>query len=142
MTLAYFAKITKQGDRQFLVEFPDLPGCLTEGHSLKEALENAQEALNGYLASLCDRHLNIKNPKVRKGKEYHSIDVDIRLAFAISLRQIRKKHGYTQSDVARKLHISQQAYAKLETPDANPSLDTIEKISKALGSKVEFKLVS
>ena len=29
--------------------FPDLPGCVTEGHSLCEAIENAQEAAGGWL---------------------------------------------------------------------------------------------
>ena len=33
----------------YCVTFPDLPGCVTEGHSLCEAIENAQEAAGGWL---------------------------------------------------------------------------------------------
>ena len=53
--MKYFAKIMKLGKEEYLVEFPGLSGCLTEGRSLDEAKENASEALNGWLAARCDR---------------------------------------------------------------------------------------
>ena len=138
----YFAKITKQSDRNFLVEFPELEGCFTEGHSLAEALENAKEALDGYLASHCDRNLNIAAAKIYKGKNYYLISVDIKVGFAIHLRELRMKKGLTQSEVAQRLQISQQAYAKLESPKGNPSLDTLKRLSEALEVEVDLKLVS
>ena len=33
----------------FCVTFPDLPGCVTEGHSLCEAIENAEDAASGWV---------------------------------------------------------------------------------------------
>ena len=33
----------------YWVEFPDLPGCLTQGDTLEEAYQYAKEALNLYL---------------------------------------------------------------------------------------------
>jgi len=142
MMKQYFAKISKQPDKTFLVEFPELEGCLTEGNTLKEAQQNAKEALNGYLASHCDRNLDIAAPKTHKGKNYYPISVDIKIAFAIHLRELRMKKGLTQTDVARKLAISQQAYAKLESPRGNPSLETIKRLSEALNADVDLKLVS
>jgi len=138
----YFAKITKQSTKKYLVEFPELDGCLTEGDSLSNALKNAAEALNGYLASHCDRNLNIPMPKVHSGKSYSAISVDICILFAIHLRRLRMVKGLTQADVAKKLRISQQAYAKLESPKGNPSLDTLKRISVALDAEIELKLVS
>ncbi len=61
--MKYFARITKQEPGSYLVEFPELKGCLTEGRTLKDAKQNAVEALNGWLASNCDRNLNIPHPK-------------------------------------------------------------------------------
>ena len=49
---SYYARITKQRGGGYLVEFPDLSGCLTEGKDLKTALANAREALSGW----DDRH--------------------------------------------------------------------------------------
>jgi DNA-binding XRE family transcriptional regulator/predicted RNase H-like HicB family nuclease len=139
---SYYAKITKQSDKKYLVEFPELDGCLTEGTSLINAIKNAEEALNGYLASHCDRNLNIPLNKKYNGRNYHPIKIDIKIGFAILLREIRMKKGLTQKDVAEKLGISQQAYAKLETPKSNPSLDTLKKISEAFDTEIDLKLVS
>jgi len=43
----------------FTVNVPSLPGCITEGDTVEEALENAREAIEGYLLSLRDRGLPI-----------------------------------------------------------------------------------
>ncbi len=41
-------------DSGYTVTFPDLPGCITEGDNLSEALEMAEDALEGYLLVLED----------------------------------------------------------------------------------------
>jgi predicted RNase H-like HicB family nuclease len=43
----------------YTVTVPTLPGCITEGDSFDEAVENAKEAIALYLESLEDRHLPI-----------------------------------------------------------------------------------
>jgi antitoxin HicB len=43
----------------FTVNVPSLPGCITEGDSVEDALQNAREAIEGYLLSLRDRGLPI-----------------------------------------------------------------------------------
>jgi len=137
--MKYFAKITRQKDKSYLVRFPDLPGCLSEGESLIKALKNAKEALNGWLAANCDRDLNIPPAKTKKGKSHYPIFVNLSTTFCIYLRQFRKKNHLSQAQAAKKLKISQQAYAKLELPlIANPSLKTIQNISKFLN--LEFEL--
>jgi DNA-binding XRE family transcriptional regulator len=50
----------------------------------------------------------------------------------IRIRLRRAKHGLRQSDVADRLGISQQAYAKLERPGANPELETLVRVERAL----------
>ena len=36
----------------FVAACPSLPGCVSQGRSRKEALDNIQEAIEGYLQSL------------------------------------------------------------------------------------------
>ena len=141
--MIYFAKIEKQDNKNFLIEFPELPGCLSEAKSLKEALVNAKEALDGWLTSNCDRNLSIPEPKNRRSKNYFPIEADLRISFAIVLRKARKSKKMSQSQVAERLGISQQAYAKLETPTkTNPSLSTIHKLSKVLSFELELSLAA
>ena len=125
------------------MEFPELPGCLTEGKTKESALKNAKEALNGWLSANCDRDLAIAAPAKRKGGNYAPVEVDLGVAFAICLRRSRAKYGLTQAQAAKKLGISQQAYAKLESAHtSNPSLSTIQKLTKYLDFTVDFKIAS
>ena len=43
----------------YTVTVPALPGCITEGDTVEEALANAREAIEAYVLSLKDRHLPI-----------------------------------------------------------------------------------
>lgn len=46
----YPAVFTKENDR-YWVQFPDLPGCFTEGDTLEEAYEMAQDAMGLYMVN-------------------------------------------------------------------------------------------
>ena len=141
--MIYYAKLTKQGRNGYLVEFPELPGCLTEGKTVDMALHNAKEALDGWLASNCGRSLHVPTPKERRGSTYYPVEVDLCIAFAIMLRRARLKRKLTQAQVAKKLGVSQQAYAKLELPNkTNPSLSTVQKIIEVLELNWDFQLVA
>lgn len=48
-----------EGEIGFTVNVPSLPGCITEGDTVEEALANAREAIQAYLISLKDRDLPI-----------------------------------------------------------------------------------
>jgi len=50
----------------------------------------------------------------------------------VRIRLLRARHGWRQSEVADRLGISQQAYAKLERPGANPELQTLVRVERAL----------
>ncbi len=39
-------------DGMYSVECPSLPGCISQGKTRKEALENIQDAIKGYIESL------------------------------------------------------------------------------------------
>ncbi|MES1156975.1 MAG: type II toxin-antitoxin system HicB family antitoxin [Alphaproteobacteria bacterium] len=43
--LVYVAAVTKEADGGFSVMFPDVPGAISEGETVQEAVENAREAL-------------------------------------------------------------------------------------------------
>jgi predicted RNase H-like HicB family nuclease len=42
-------------DGVFVATVPSLPGCVSQGSTRTEALQNAREAIEGYLESLRDR---------------------------------------------------------------------------------------
>jgi predicted RNase H-like HicB family nuclease len=50
--MRYRILIEQDEDGIFVAECPSLPGCISQGKSRKEALENIRDAIKGYLESL------------------------------------------------------------------------------------------
>jgi len=50
--MKYRVLIEQDEDGVFVAGCPSLPGCLSQGRTRREALENIHEAIMGYLASL------------------------------------------------------------------------------------------
>jgi antitoxin HicB len=133
----YVAKLTRAG-RHWLVDFPDCPGCQTFGHSKTEALEMAADALAGWLATVLKHGELPPVPKSRTGQTMVAVPVPARLAAVIMIRLRRAELGLTQKQLADRLGVSQQQVAKLEDPDTNSSLASIEKAMRAIGVRLEF----
>ncbi len=50
--MKFRVKIEQDEDKVFVAECPVLPGCISQGNTRTEALNNIQEAIKGYLESL------------------------------------------------------------------------------------------
>ncbi len=46
----------------YLVEFPDIPGCMSDGETVKEAVANGREALRDYFAVVRETGRNETKP--------------------------------------------------------------------------------
>jgi len=143
MRILYPAKISYQKeDRSYVVEFPDLEGCLTEGATLEDALKNAKEALSGYLASIFERGYVIPEATTPKGKNIHFIEPEPEVATPIMLRKIRDEKKMNQTEAAKRLGISYQAYQRLENPaKCNPTIKTLERVAKVFEKQLHVEFV-
>ena len=54
-TLNYKILLRKEADGTYTVIVPSLPGCLTFGHTVEEALEMAKEAIEGFIECMIAR---------------------------------------------------------------------------------------
>ncbi len=50
--MRYRILIEQDEDGLFIAECPSLPGCVSQGKTRKEALENIRDAIEGYIESL------------------------------------------------------------------------------------------
>jgi len=141
MILRYPARIKYvKEDRSYIVEFPDLPGCLTEGETMEDARVNAREALTGYLASVFEREYRIPDPSIIKGRNIHMIEPEPEVSIPVILRKLRLRKKLTQSDIAKVLGISYQAYQRLEKPGkSNPTLKTLERLAKVFDKDLRLE---
>ncbi len=135
----YYARITKQRGG-YLVEFPDLRGCLTEGKTIREALDHGREALSGWLFVAISKGDEIPPGRVRRARGYHLIVPDVDVAIPLAILSARKRRGLTQAQVADTLGMSQQAYRKFEMPGkSNPTLRSLRRLSEVLGLELSLR---
>jgi antitoxin HicB len=77
----YVAKLTPEADGGYSVEFPDIPGCITQGDTLEDALTMAKEALELVMEEYLDgRMLPDPNTDEDKANGLYAIEVDQELA--------------------------------------------------------------
>ncbi|UUX92192.1 type II toxin-antitoxin system HicB family antitoxin [Methanoplanus endosymbiosus] len=67
--------IQKDEEGGYIAECPDLPGCITEGDTPDEAIENLNEAIIGCLKSRLK--CAIKKVKVKESDKIVNISLDI-----------------------------------------------------------------
>ncbi|MEK7131658.1 MAG: helix-turn-helix transcriptional regulator [Patescibacteria group bacterium] len=71
-------------------------------------------------------------------KEYQELNAEFLLAQTIIEKRLAK--GFTQAALAHKIGTKQSAIARLESGNYNPSMAFLEKIAKALDTKVIISL--
>lgn len=97
----------------------------------------ASEALTGTLLTLIDKGREIPTPSTLKGANIHLVGPEKTVAFALWLRDQRRKAGMTQTEVADKLGVKYQVYQRLEDPErANPTLKTIQRLERVFGQRL------
>ena len=138
--MTYYCKLEEDHEAGgYTVSFPDVPGVITEGDTLDEALFNAWEALNGVLESLVSRGENLPESRAVPDESMHPIDVEPHILTAWNLRTLRG--DLPQSDIAKRLGMTYQAYQRLENPTkGNPTIKTLEKVAKAFGKRLTISL--
>jgi len=134
--MRYAAFISREG-KHVLAEFPDCPGCQTFADSGDEIASAAREALEGWLeAHLSDGQVPprpVEHDAAPVGKKLARIGVRPGLAAALLIRWARQDAGLSQKELGALARVKQQQIAKLENPDENPKLETLEKVGQALG---------
>jgi DNA-binding XRE family transcriptional regulator len=79
----------------------------------------------------------LKHKEFRKEFEEEEIFANL----AIQIAKLREAEGYTQKDLAKMLHTTQQTVSRLEDPDnSRISLTTLIKLARAFkrGLKIQF----
>lgn len=78
----------------------------------------------------------LKDPEFKK--EYDALEVEFSIIEQVIQKRLEK--GLTQKQLADKIGTKQSAIARLEGGTTNPSVAFLEKVSKALGSKLQISI--
>jgi len=97
MKLPYKMEIVKDPDEGgFVVSFPELPGCITIGDTIEEAIKNASDAKRTWFEAALEENIDISEPLV---SEKYSGQFKLRLPKSLhrSLAENSKREGISMN---------------------------------------------
>ncbi len=62
--------LTKAEGGGYLIEFPDLPGCLSDGETIEEALANGMDAKSAWISAMREAGRPIPSPSSEPSQTY------------------------------------------------------------------------
>lgn len=96
MKLVYPACMYEEDDGGYSVEVPDLKGCCTQGNTLQEALEMAQDAALGWILTSIE-----DDEEIPEASKIEDIDLENENGFKtlllLDIDQYSQKYGSKQS---------------------------------------------
>ena len=110
-----------------------------------EALKNRDFFLSGKLKSygiIWNDKLDIESETIyQEGETVRIEDVPAKVMIAYTVSTARNNAGLSQAQLSQKTGIDQSDISKIEHGTANPSISTLDRIAKALNTKISFKLL-
>ncbi|MHB1661455.1 MAG: helix-turn-helix domain-containing protein [bacterium] len=91
---------------------------------MKIRLENAEKHLNEKL----------KDPKFKEAYEIERVKV----AIAQKIAETRDEHNLTQSELAKRMNVSQQFISQIENGEGNLTLETLLKLAQSLNTSIRI----
>ena len=140
----YGARLVPAGERT-LITFPDAQGAATFAEPGQDTHDVARAAVERWLRAQLEAGDTPARPRMdgRKGTGgMLPVRIDPLLAVRLQLRWARQDAGISQGQLARLVGVSRQQISLLESPDANLTLRTLEKVASALGLAVDITLVA
>ena len=120
----------------FVVTFPDFGYGVTQGETLEEALDMAQDLLKCTIADFIEADKDLPNPAKPKGKHYHQIGLPILEAMKVELYVTFRESGMRKAELARRTGIAKANIDRLFDLNHASRVDQVEAAFRALGKSL------
>jgi antitoxin HicB len=127
--------LPEAGGEGFHVRFPDLPEALTGGTDLQVAQEQAVDCLAEALAGRIIRGDAIPDPSKMKRGQY-PVSVPLYLAPKLALYLAMRESGLRNTDLARRLGVSETVVRRMLDPKHNTKPEKIQTALARLGKRI------
>ena len=124
-------------DGGYVVTCRDIPEIVTQGATLKDALEAAEGALEAAIEARMEDGLDIPLPS-RQKKGERLADLPISAAMKAALYQTMREQGVSKSDLARRMALNEKEARRMLDPRHSTKVPTLERALRVLGKRVEL----
>lgn len=127
--------LPEENGKGFHVRFPDLPEALTGGSDFEDTLAQAADCLAEAIAGRIRRGDEIPAPsKLKRGQ--HAVSVPLYLAPKLALYLALHESGMPNTELARRLGISETVVRRMLDPKHNTKPERIQAALLALGKRI------
>ena len=131
----YPAIFTREDSGGFFVRFPDLPEALSGGDTLEDTRAQAADCLAEAIAGRIRRGDQIPTPsQIKRGQ--HPIGVPLYLAPKLALYLAMREQGVTNTELARRLGVSETVVRRMLDPRHNTKSDRNQAALTALHKRI------
>ena len=133
---SYPARFRKgREDGRILVTFPDFPRSATDGADMADAVEQATDCLGSAIAFALAYKEDIPRPST-PGRGQRMVPVPLWVAPKLALYWRMRELGISNSDLARKLGVTEAVVRRMLNPDHATKTAKLEVALEALGQRV------
>jgi len=120
----------------FVVTFPDFRYGVTQGDTLKEATEMAQDLLEGLIADLMEEGDELPRASKRRGRHYRLVSLPALQSAKVELYRVFRASGMRKAELARRIGIQKSNLDRLFDLDHQSRLDQLEAAFAALNKHI------
>ncbi|MGB3026885.1 type II toxin-antitoxin system HicB family antitoxin [Paradevosia shaoguanensis] len=134
----YLAQFTPD-EGGWLVQFPDVPGAVSAGKDLAEAIENAQDALEVMLLTMANDRKALPEPasaKAKPAKDQHLIPVSAGTSAKLAFIRAFDESGLSLAEMAARLGKAKNEVARMRDPYHQTKIQALEAGLKVLGKRL------
>lgn len=104
--------LSKDDGGGYLIEFPDLPGCMSDGETPEEALRNGRDAVLGFIRSFVKHNYPVPPPS--------SPARGARVPEKVNVKALRKRIKLSQSEFAQRYGLNVRTLQAWESNRSKP----------------------
>lgn len=137
--MKYPATITPCGNDGFGVTFRDIPEAITQGETLEQAIEMAEDALATAIEFYFEDDKPVPLPSTPKDGEF-SVSLEPSVWTKVLLLNAMLETHTSQAELAKRLKVSRQQVTRIVDLEHTTKLDTLGKAFNALGKQLNISM--
>lgn len=137
LRFTYPVKLTRdRKDRGYIVSCRDIPEAITQGESVKEALSEAEGALQAAIEGRIEDGLDIPAPsRAKRGERIVPSPITTALKAAVYLAM--REQRISKSELARRMRVHEKEARRMLDPHHQTRIPTLERALAVLGRRAE-----
>lgn len=135
--LGYYALFEPDLSGGFVVTFPDLNHGATQGDTIDEASEMAEDLLASIVGELMKRGEDLPRASKRRGKQYHLVTLPALQSAKAEFYSAFRASGLKKAELARRIGIPKTNVERIFDLEHASRFDQIEAAFLAIGKKIE-----